>query len=93
MDADESLEDIEKTRKRLIFRSWHRGTREMDLIMGSFADQHVPAFSEAELSLYDEILLHSDPDLYNWVTGKEQVPANYENAVMALLLKHKFSRK
>ncbi len=88
MSKDELQEDIGKKRKRMIFRSWHRGTREMDLILGSFADKYVPDFSEDELILYDEILLHSDPDLYNWVTGKEDVPANYMNGVMEKLVAH-----
>jgi len=86
-----TLEDIEKKRKRMIFRSWHRGTREMDLVMGSFADRHVLDFTEDELSQYDEMLNHSDPDLYNWITGKEDVPANYACDVMSLLLGHKYS--
>ncbi|PJB71925.1 MAG: succinate dehydrogenase assembly factor 2, partial [Alphaproteobacteria bacterium CG_4_9_14_3_um_filter_47_13] len=72
-----------------IFRSWHRGTREMDLILGSFADRNISGFSEGDLALYDEILGHSDPDLYNWITGKEQVPSNYSNEVMGQILKHK----
>lgn len=60
----------------------------MDLILGSFADRHVPGFSEDELTLYDEILKHSDPDLYNWITGTEPVPANYLNVVLEKLLIH-----
>lgn len=86
MDDDKSLEDITKKRKRLIFRSWHRGTREMDLILGRFADQYVSAFSEEELAQYDQILSHSDPDLYNWVSEKEQVPANLLNDVLQKLI-------
>ena len=83
-------ETVENKRKRLIFRSDHRGTKEMDLIMGSFAKKHVPTFSEDELAQYDEVLNISDPDLYNWITGKEQPPANDVNAVLEKLLKHKF---
>ena len=71
------MEDLNKKRKRLIFRSWHRGTREMDLLLGSFADKYVPDFDENELELYDELLNHSDPDLYNWITKKETAPANF----------------
>lgn len=83
-----NLEQVENKRKRLIFRSWHRGTREMDLIMGSFADNYVKSFSEEELSLYDEILTHNDPDLYNWISGQEAVPANFLNPVLERLIKH-----
>ncbi len=79
-------EQLENTRKRLIFRSWHRGTREMDLIMGRFADAHVAQFTAAELASYEQILTYSDPELYNWITGKEPVPANVLDPVMEKLL-------
>ncbi len=67
-------ETIENKRRRLIFRSGHRGIKEMDIIMGSFAVQFVPDFTEGELADYDELLTHNDPDLYNWITGKEDAP-------------------
>lgn len=92
MSTEETLEDIDTKRKRLIFRSWHRGTREMDLILGSFADLYVPEFSAQDLTLYDEILHHSDPDLYNWISGKEDTPANYRNPVMDKLLAHNYNK-
>jgi antitoxin CptB len=67
-------EALENRRKKLIYRSWHRGTREMDLILGPFADKHVPGFSEAEMEDYEQLLECSDPDLYEWVTGAERPP-------------------
>lgn len=63
----------------------------MDLLMGSFADRHIPAFSEEELAQYDELLNCSDPDLYNWISGREQPPANTMNDVLQKLLDHKFT--
>ncbi len=82
-------ETPEAKRKRLQFRSWHRGTRELDLIMGTFADRILPELSDAELDLYDDILTHPDPDLYNWITKAEDIPANYMNVVMERLLRHR----
>ena len=84
-------ETIENKRRRLIFRSDHRGTKEMDLVMGTFALKYVPTFSEDELAQYDEILNESDPDLYNWVTGMEDAPVDKMNGVMEKLLKHKYA--
>lgn len=81
-----SVENIEYKRKRLIFRSWHRGTKEMDLILGRFADAHISGFSEDELNQYEEILNHSDPDLYNWVGGQEAVPENIKTPVLERLV-------
>lgn len=67
-------ENIENKRRRLIFRSAHRGIKEMDLIMGGFANAHVPDFTESELAEYDALLCNNDPDLYNWITEKEPAP-------------------
>lgn len=82
-------EAIENKRKRLIFRSEHRGTKEMDLILGSFARAHVPGFTAAELALYEDILTQNDPDLYNWLSGQEAVPANLMNGVLEKILAHR----
>lgn len=73
--------ELENWRKRLIFRSGHRGTKEMDLIMGNFALQHVPNFNQEELTCYEDLLLHNDPDLYNWLTGKEEAPEDVRSPV------------
>ena len=89
-DLDDS--NLRNWRKRLIYRSWHRGTREMDLLLGSFADRHVQDFSGTELDLYEEMLNISDPDLYNWISGQEQVPANLMNPVLERLLAHRWVR-
>lgn len=77
-----SLEDIENQRKRLIFRSEHRGTKEMDLLLGSFAKKHVPSFAEQELGEYEAFLTHNDPDLYNWITEVEEAPVDVRNYKM-----------
>lgn len=84
-------ESIENKRKRLIFRANHRGTKEMDLILGSFANENVPGFSEDELVQFEELLTQNDPDLYNWISGKEQAPANVVTPVMEKLLSHKIN--
>lgn len=79
-------DNISINRKRLTFRSWHRGTREIDLLLGRFADTHLPAFSEAQLALYDRFLNNSDPDIYNWISRAEPVPPAEDNEVVQLLL-------
>lgn len=92
MSDEKRLEEIGTKRKRLIYRSWHRGTREMDLLMGSFADEYVPAFSADELTQYEDILGYSDPDLYNWISGREECPANLTGPVMDKLLQHRYTK-
>jgi antitoxin CptB len=76
-------------RKRLTFRAWHRGTREMDFILGSFADQNVNDMSAEELEFFDDLLQIGDPILYNWYLGKEDIPANMINPVLEKYLAHK----
>lgn len=84
-------ETLGNKRKRLIFRSWHRGTREMDLLLGSFADKHVPCFGARQLSEYDALLKENDPDLYNWYTGREAPPQALNTSVMQAFLKHEIN--
>lgn len=69
-----SLEQLENKRKRLIFRAGHRGTKEMDLLLGSFAEAYVRGFDNQTLAEFDEFLNENDPDLYNWITGQEKAP-------------------
>ncbi len=70
-DAPDQL-NIE--RKRLKFRSWHRGTREMDLLLGRFADGRLDGFDRRALRAYAALLERSDPDIYDWVSGRGRCP-------------------
>jgi len=83
--------DDQKRRDRLRFRSKHRGTNEMDLLLGSFADAHIVGFTIDQIEQYEAILSHSDPDLYNWITGGEKVPAEHDGDVMRMLVKHRYA--
>lgn len=68
-------------RRRLLFRSWHRGTREMDLLMGRFADARVPSMTVAELDLFEALIEAQDRDLFRWITDAEPVADNYDSAI------------
>jgi antitoxin CptB len=72
-------------RKRLSFRSWHRGTRESDLILGRFADAHLAGFDDGQLNRYEALLECSDADLFDWITGRA-VPPEHDHDVIRLLL-------
>lgn len=63
----------------------------MDLLMGSFARKFVPSLSEAELSEYEALLHCNDPDLYNWIVGTEDIPANIDGDLFQKIKAHKFS--
>jgi antitoxin CptB len=85
-----TAEDDAIRRKRLIFRSWHRGMRETDLMLGRFADRHVATMTAKQLDSYEALIGSPDPDIYNWVTGAEPVPAGHDTDVMRLLQKFKY---
>jgi antitoxin CptB len=59
-----SSDGLDNRRKRLLFRCWHRGTREMDLILGRFADAAIADLNDAELAELERLIEVPDPDLY-----------------------------
>ncbi|MEM8570918.1 MAG: succinate dehydrogenase assembly factor 2 [Pseudomonadota bacterium] len=69
------LEEAPEIRfKRLQMRSWRRGTKEMDLILGPFSDSEVKTLSANELDAYEAMLTENDQDLYRWVSGQDELP-------------------
>jgi antitoxin CptB len=76
-----SSDGLDARRRRLLFRSWHRGTREADLIMGRFADVHIEAFDDAELEQFEHLLDAIESDLLGWLTGAIPVPAQHDTAM------------
>lgn len=78
-------ETIENRRKRLRFRSWHRGTRELDLILGHFADAHLGHMSADQLDRYEALLGNADPEIYRWISGEEYPFANFDFDVIDVI--------
>jgi antitoxin CptB len=64
-----SSDGLDDRRKRLLFRCWHRGTREMDLILGRFADAEIARLADGDLAELERLLDVPDPDLYAALTG------------------------
>jgi antitoxin CptB len=83
--STKSSEGLDARRRRLLFRSWHRGIREMDLIMGRFADAWIERLSERELDQYERLIEIPDPELYAWIAGQEAVPAGYDSELLQRL--------
>jgi antitoxin CptB len=80
-----SSDGLDERRRRLLFRSWHRGIREMDFVLGRFADAHLPTLSDAELDEYERWLLVPDQQIYAWVNGSQTAPAEVETALFGKL--------
>lgn len=60
----------------------------MDLILGGFADQYLDQFTQEELDRYEALLEENDPDIYNWITGRETPPSRTDTALVTALSDH-----
>lgn len=74
-------EDRETRLRRLRLRSWRRGTKEMDLVLGAFADEEMCTLSETDLDAHEAIMAENDHDLYQWISGQAEVPAEIAPAI------------
>lgn len=76
-----SSDGLDDRRKRLLFRCWHRGTKEMDYILGRFADAHVADLSEDEVADFERLIELPDPDLYDAFNDKAQLEPAYAEGI------------
>jgi len=83
--TDLSSAGLDARRRRVLFRAWRRGLREMDLVMGQFADANLPGMDEAELSEFERLLDVADPQLLAWITGAESTPEEFDTPLLARL--------
>ncbi len=68
-------ETAEARLKRMAMRSWRRGTKEMDLVLGPWADAHLATLDPGRLAVYDLLLEENDQDLMAWILGQGEAPA------------------
>ena len=68
-------------RKRLSIRSWRRGTKELDLILGQFSDNNLNKLNTSELNLYEQFLSNDDYLIYNWLFNKEDSPILFKSLI------------
>lgn len=66
---------LDSRRRRAIYRARHRGTKEMDLLLGRFADARLPGMSDVELKQFEELLALPDPELQRWLLAPVAAPA------------------
>jgi antitoxin CptB len=77
--VNDPMGTLDDRRKRLRFRAWHRGTREMDLVLGRFVDANVTALTEDEIAALEALMEAPDPELYLWIAGTADVPSNFDS--------------
>lgn len=82
--------DRDAPRKRLLFRSHHTGMKENDALIGGFVDRNIDSLSDDDVAWLEKLLLdNNDIDLYNWLLGKEHVPAHLDHPLMHRLIDFK----
>lgn len=80
--------NTEIIRKKILFRSWHRGTKEMDLILGTYADNNLSNMSYDELMHFQSFLNLTDPDLYKWLISEEKAfPEEFRDLIEDIIIK------
>jgi antitoxin CptB len=92
MDAQKSADELvaidalDQRRRRLRYRAWHRGTKEMDLVLGPYCDAHGPSLDHAELARLETLMDEADTDLLKWVMGQEEPHAAVDLELLGQLI-------
>ncbi len=80
-----SSANLDPRRRRVLFRAWHRGMREMDILMGKFADSELAKLSDVELDEFEALMDAPDPEIFKWMTDAVEIPREFQTALLARL--------
>lgn len=81
-----TCEDLSLRRRKILYHAWHRGTRELDLLLGRFADNAIGNLTDGELDEFEALLEVDDRELFGWILGKLPVPETAPKAVFSKVL-------
>ena len=81
---------LDPRRKRILYRAWHRGTREADYTIGGFFDRYHASWGEAELAWFEALLEQDDADILAWAMGQAEPPKRFQGPLMVTLQKLDF---
>ncbi|WP_375567651.1 succinate dehydrogenase assembly factor 2 [Oceaniradius stylonematis] len=79
---------LDARRRRARFRAWHRGMKEMDIVLGGYADVHVAQMDADELATFEALMENLDRDLFKWFTGEGPVPAEHDTPLFRAICAH-----
>ncbi len=82
--------DLENRKRRLLFRAWHRGIKELDLIFGNFVEANIQDFTDTECEWFESIFEEQDQEILEWITKDENVPEKFKGPMMDRLQKLDF---
>ncbi|GIK47957.1 MAG: succinate dehydrogenase assembly factor 2 [Hyphomonadaceae bacterium] len=81
---------MDDRRKKLRFRAWRRGFKEIDLILGAFADRRLAGLEEARVDEFERLLNAPDQEVFAWITEQAPAPAEYDTPTLALIRAFRF---
>ncbi len=81
-----SSADLDPRRRKILFRCWHRGTKEMDLVFGRFVDAEIADLSDAQLADFEVLMDYPDRDLFSWISGEVVPPEEVLSDVYARII-------
>ena len=87
-----SSKNLDPRRRKILFRCWHRGIREMDIIMGEFADRHIDTLDDDQLDTLERILAVDDRDLIRWVTSEIEPPKEFDTPLFRAICAYERSQ-
>ena len=73
---------LDERRKKILYRAWHRGMREMDFILGTFANETLAELDDSELNDFEELMSLPDPDTFKWLSGRSEIPVNWDRPII-----------
>lgn len=79
-------DDLSPRRRKILYHAWHRGTRELDLLLGRFADDAIANLTDAELDEFEALLEVDDRELFGWILGKVPVPETAPKAAFSKVI-------
>jgi antitoxin CptB len=82
--------DLENRRRRLLFRAWHRGIKELDLIFGNFVEANLDNLSHEDCEWFERLFEENDQEIIKWVTGGAEVPERFRCPLMKRVQKLDF---
>lgn len=78
--------DLDPRRRRVLFRAWRRGMREMDLLLGGFADAHIAELGDHDLADFEALMEVPDPELFAWITAGDPAAEEYRTPVFRAIV-------
>lgn len=85
-------DDLDLRRRRALYRAQHRGTKEMDWLLGRYAEAHLSGMDGGALTQFEQFITISDVELQTWFLYPEQVKDRaYDDLVAAVRVFHKLA--